>query len=83
MAWVRAKGKLPEVNFAVDVRLNDGEETWDALQFVNNQYVWEKYQGKVEAWRYATKIDWIMAMKAKADRIEKMRWHGISEEVEG
>ena len=72
MKWNKNKNGLPEVNFAVEVMLENDEITWDAVQFVNHQYIWEKYQGRIKYWRYASTMDWVMAMRAKNERLSAL-----------
>jgi hypothetical protein len=71
--WVNVKEKLPEENFAVEVELHTGEITWDVLLFKNSQWVWERHQGNIRRWRYATRTDYIMAQKQKLER-EQKQW---------
>lgn len=65
MEWHINKEELPEVNVAVEVQLVNGDITWDALQFVNSQYIWTKHQGKIEFWRYFSELDARIARKAR------------------
>lgn len=68
--WHNNKLELPEVNIAVEVMLNDGKITHDAVQYINYQYVWEKHQGNIKYWRYETRIDYIISMNTKTENSE-------------